>query len=395
MTYKQTLFLGALFFCALAPTLTLADVKINEVAWMGTAKSQYSEWLELYNDGTDPVPLVGWKLYTGNNLMYTLSKTIAPGGYLLVERTTASAPDAVAGINDEAGSFASGGLSNSGEDLSLKDASGAVADSLPFASGWPAGDTDTKDTMQWNGSTWITAAPTPDAVNATEAIPDTTINSGKVPPTSDTSSSSSSNTGSTSSTSKKSSSSSKSVTTKTKLAITAPKNIFQGVRNEYDATVTIPDTLKTPQGYFYWNMGDGTTYLQSALAPIAYTYHYAGTYTVSLSYFSSPYSSQPFMQDTTSAVVAAPLATLEVLGNGVALEITNAGTKAMDIGQWPINTTLGVRSMPPLTVIAAKAHIIVTAASLGLSSIQNPTLTTPDGTAVLSKAPSIKKAKKK
>jgi hypothetical protein len=349
---------------------------------MGTATSQYSEWLELYNDGSDPVSLAGWKLYTGTDVMYTLSKTIAANGYLLVERVTASAPDAVPGINDESGSFAAGGLSNAGEDLSLKDSTGTVVDSLPFASGWPAGDSTSKDTMQWNGSTWITAPGTPDAPNATVGDIDTSIVSGKVPPTSSDSSSSSS----TATTSKKSpSSGSKTTSTKAKITIVTPKDIFQGARNEFDATATIPDSLKTAQGYFYWNMGDGTTYVQSALAPIAYTYHYTGTYTVSLSYFSSPYASQPTAQDTASAVVSAPTATLAVLNNGFMLEITNNGTKAMDIGQWPIRTDLGTRAMPPLTIIAAKAHIVVTAQSLGLSSIQNPTLSTPDGTPVQNK----------
>jgi len=262
--YPISAFFGALFFSVLIPTVTLADVKINEVAWMGTTKSQYSEWLELYNNGSDAVSLAGWKLYTGTDVMYTLAKSIPADSYLLVERTTASAPDAVPGISDESGPFAAGGLSNVGENLSLKDASGIVMDSLSFASDWPAGDVDTKDTMQWNGSKWITAPGTPDAVNATVTV--TTI-----PPPSTGSSSSSA-----SSTKKTPSSSLKTVTTTSKLSVTAPKNIFQGVHNEFDATVVMPDTLKTPQGYFYWNMGDGTTYMQSVLSPIGYTYHYAG-----------------------------------------------------------------------------------------------------------------------
>jgi hypothetical protein len=378
-------FFGALFFSVLVPTLAFADVKINEVAWMGTASSQYSEWLELYNSGSDAISLAGWKLYTGTDVMYTLSKTIAANGYLLVERVTASAPDAVPGINDESGSFAAGGLSNAGENLTLKDATGAVMDSLPYASGWPAGDSTTKDTMQWNGSQWITAPGTPDAPNATEGDIDTTITSGKNPPTSSSSSSSSSSTTSTTTTTKKPTVP-KASTAKPKITITAPKSIFQGARNEFDATAALSDILKASPGYYYWNMGDGTTYVQSTLAPIAYTYHYAGTYTVSLSYFPSWISSQPVAQDTASVVVTVPLATLAVLNNGAALEITNSGTKAMDIGQWPITTALGVRAMPPLTVIAAKAHIIIPASSLGLSSIQHPVLSTPDGIIVQSKA---------
>ncbi|HTH92912.1 MAG TPA: lamin tail domain-containing protein [Candidatus Paceibacterota bacterium] len=158
----------ALFLCVLLlPAYALANVKINEVAWMGTASSQYSEWIELHNDGTDSVSLDGWKLYkTGNTVLFTLSKTISAGGYVLVERTTASAPDAVPGVAGESGTFGGGGLRNTGEDLTLVDKTGKIIDNLPFAGGWPAGDAKTKDTMQLNGSSWITAPGTPDAQNA-------------------------------------------------------------------------------------------------------------------------------------------------------------------------------------------------------------------------------------
>jgi len=388
MKYFLPLFFGLLF----VPLIACADVKINEVAWMGTDKSQYSEWIELYNTGDSAVSLAGWKLYvTGSELLYTLTKSIAAHGYLLVERTTASAPDAVPGINDETGSFGAGGLSNTGENLILKNSTGTTVDTLSYSSGWPAGDTDTHDTMQWNGQKWITAPGTPDAPNAAQGV---------TPPPSATSSSSSggtstSSSGSTSSgttangsnttNTKTSTTSTKTVTTKSKITVTASKSIFQGVRNEFDATIDLPDTLKTPQGYYYWNMGDGTTYMQSVLTPIGYTYHYPGTYTISVSYFSSPNASQPYLQSTTSAVVTAPLATLQILNGGAALQITNNGTKAMDIGQWPISTALGIRALPPLTTIAAKAHIIVTAQTLGLSTIQNPVLRTPDGSLVVSK----------
>jgi hypothetical protein len=169
MKYYIVLFLCALFFPVLFPASVSAAVRINEVAWMGTAASQYSEWIELYNDAADAVSLKDWKLYkTDAVLLYTLSKSIPGKGYLLIERTTPTASDAVPGINDEAGAFGGSGLRNTGEDLVLEDKEGTVIDKLSFASGWPAGDAKTKDTMQVSGSTWITAPGTPDAVNATK-----------------------------------------------------------------------------------------------------------------------------------------------------------------------------------------------------------------------------------
>ena len=170
MKYYIGLFLGVWLLFSVTPSAVHANIKINEIAWMGTTASQYSEWIELYNSGLNDISLAGWKLYkTGDQLFFTLSKTIAANGYLLIERTTASAPDAVPGINDESGVFAGGGLRNSGEDITLKDKDGNTIDSVAAAAGWPAGDAKTKNTMQWNGSHWITAPGTPDAVNAATA----------------------------------------------------------------------------------------------------------------------------------------------------------------------------------------------------------------------------------
>jgi hypothetical protein len=77
-----------------------ASVRITEIAWMGTAESQFAEWFELFNDGSEDVNLTGWKLYedAGEQLVFTLTKTIPSNGYLLVERTTASSPDPMLGM---------------------------------------------------------------------------------------------------------------------------------------------------------------------------------------------------------------------------------------------------------------------------------------------------------
>lgn len=154
----------------LAPFFVHAEVIFNEVNWAGTAESANAEWIEFYNNGSENVDLDGWKMYEegGSTLIISLSKSIAPNSYFLVERTTPSVLDPVPGINDISGSFTGGGLNNSGENLVLKDSSGNEIQHLDFSEGWPAGDSPTKQTMQWNGVKWITAEPTPGAVNATE-----------------------------------------------------------------------------------------------------------------------------------------------------------------------------------------------------------------------------------
>ncbi len=376
MKYTAWLFLGAL----LLPCVAFGDVKINEVAWMGTSKSQYSEWIELYNSGEEAISLAGWKLYkAGSEVLFTLSKSIPAQGYLLIERTTSSAPDAVEGINDESGPFGASGLRNTGEDLVLKDEKGTAVDTLSFSSGWPAGETGSGKTMQWDGSTWITAEGTPDTANAT--VTDVVAEDTSTPAVSDDTEKPTAPSGGTPA---------KTVVPKVapapkkpSLTVTVPKSIFQGVSDDYVTSFENADTIRSAQGYFYWNMGDGTTYIQQSLSPITHTYHYSGTYTVSVAYYASMVSSRPVLLSSASAVVSVPLTTVEAIGDGTALRITNNTSKAMDIGQWPIEMTEGIRSLPPLTMIAPKSSLVVRAQVLGVSGINDPVLKTPDGIKVL------------
>lgn len=155
-------------FIALSPIFTFASIKINEVAWMGTDKSSYGEWVELFNDGASEVDLNDAQLFEegGKTLIIKLTKKIAAGAYYLIERVTPSMPDPIPLLEDDAGSFGGSGFSNSGEYLVLKAADGSTLDSVDALSGWPAGDSVTKQTMQRSGSSWITATATPKAVNA-------------------------------------------------------------------------------------------------------------------------------------------------------------------------------------------------------------------------------------
>ncbi len=149
--------------------LPIPLVRINEIAWMGVAGNQYGEWLELYNEEGAPVNLAGWTLRKEGqeSPLFTFTKEIAQHGYLVVERTTDAHPDPLADIADEAGTFGGGGLSNlpGGEHLILQDLSGRIVADLDFSSGWPAGDNDTKETMQWISDAWTTARGTPGAEN--------------------------------------------------------------------------------------------------------------------------------------------------------------------------------------------------------------------------------------
>ncbi len=136
-----------------------SDVRINEVAWMGTSNSTGDEWIELYNAGTVAQDLTGWTLTaTSGNISVTLLGTIGAGAYFLLERTDdTSVPTVVA---DQ---IYTGGLSNSGEVLELRDPDGVLVDTVDGSESWAIGGDKTNfQTLQRvTDTTWTTALATP------------------------------------------------------------------------------------------------------------------------------------------------------------------------------------------------------------------------------------------
>ena len=125
------------------PSLTLAantgEVIFNEIAWMGTKANSSDEWIELYNNSSQEIDLLGWKIYGdgGKTLIFSLNKKIASSGYYLIERTDDNTIKDI--LADDSGSFGGNGLSNKGEYLVLKDNLGNIINQIDFSAGWPAG----------------------------------------------------------------------------------------------------------------------------------------------------------------------------------------------------------------------------------------------------------------
>jgi hypothetical protein len=151
-------------FMAFAP-FAHAGVRFSEVAWMGSAASSADEWIELTNDGTLTQDLSGWTIVgKGGKTVVSLSGSVPPGGYFLIERGDDETVPSVAA--DLALPFGKG-IGNDGETLKLKDGSGSVIDTVVGGKNWKniGGDNKTKETAQLVDGTWVTAPATPKADN--------------------------------------------------------------------------------------------------------------------------------------------------------------------------------------------------------------------------------------
>lgn len=133
------------------PTSTTTPPKtvtITEVAWMGTQASSSDEWIELYNNTSIPISLSGWKLRaTDGTPNISLSGTIAPNDYFLLERTDQTT------VSDITGDFIfTGEIGNSNETLTLYDPLNHVVDTANANGGaWPAGNSVTFGSMERAG----------------------------------------------------------------------------------------------------------------------------------------------------------------------------------------------------------------------------------------------------
>jgi len=168
--------LTGIFLC---PVFCFGKVVINEVAWMGTIKlsNEWIEWIELYNDGEEEIDFSGWKIENAREKNKTLeiSGKISPKGFFLICKNEIGNCDLILT-----------GLSlhnkyNENGKLVLRDNSdnpGNIIDQTPEPNPepdeekWPAGNNNTKQTMERTETGWQTSLPiggTPKATNSSGA----------------------------------------------------------------------------------------------------------------------------------------------------------------------------------------------------------------------------------
>ncbi|MDO8557486.1 MAG: lamin tail domain-containing protein [Candidatus Jorgensenbacteria bacterium] len=121
-------------------------VIINEVAWMGDAVSAQREWIELKNISSAVIPIGGWQLFDKSRTIKTVIRNdavLSAGGTFVLARQGKDK-----NWTDGADAAFSGTINNSDEELTLFDAGCRPIDKVSALPAWPAGNNETKATME-------------------------------------------------------------------------------------------------------------------------------------------------------------------------------------------------------------------------------------------------------
>ncbi len=111
-----------------------AAIVINEIHYDPDVKTEFVEFIELFNTGTNTVDLTGWRFSAGVAYTFPAGTQLAPGNYLVVAQNPAA-------LQNKFGATALGpwvgALDNDGEKIVLLDSAGNVADQVEFQLGFP------------------------------------------------------------------------------------------------------------------------------------------------------------------------------------------------------------------------------------------------------------------
>jgi len=371
---KKLILILVMVFSLSVSHFARADVIINEVAWMGTETSQYEEWIELKNTGSESVSLAGWKLYkSGGILLFSLSKTIPASGYFLVCRTTPSVVNPLSGICDEQGTFGGSGLNNTSDLVQLKNASDIEINLVNGVGGWPAGNAVTKETMQKSGSDWITAVATPKAQNQTSAV--TPVPTGPVGTGALVNTNSDSDNSSTATTETKTKTPE---VLKIKTQIISKTLGFVGLPLSFQATAFGYSGEQLHFGKYFWNFGDGDSkgVKLADSQSFTHTYFYPGDYIVSLDYYQNYYSDTPDASNQiTIKIIPADISISGVGGEkDFFVELANNTDYGADISNWIIASATKSFTIPRNTILASKKKMIISPKITNFSIADQDTL---------------------
>ncbi|HWP61579.1 MAG TPA: lamin tail domain-containing protein [Candidatus Paceibacterota bacterium] len=386
---------SAVFF--LLPAFASAQVVINEIMYNPQGSNTGREWIELYNQGSTDVTMVGgsasktWRVQdgSGNNALHTLtdpsggtgrgSLVVPAGGYLIIasDPTEFISGEYAGGVYSAVKSAIS--LSSTGASISLIDQTSGTAvtiDKVTYTNAQGGSDDGTSLQRQSDGS-WIAAIPTPGSSNSSVAYvaPADTGGSGSQTDASSTTQTSGAST----------------VTTVPSYVAPPTPNLFASAGP--DRTVIVgADSQFDGSGYdknqnaldpsstrFSWNFGDGTT---AEGASVLHHFDYPGRYAVVLSIANGVSSAADTMQ-----VIAEPAAlSFSALADG-GVAIRNLAGHDLDLSGWVVKAEAGMFSktfvLPPHSEVLAGQTMQIGSETLQFRSGPNSSLEYPNGVVAL------------
>ncbi|HEY4498510.1 MAG TPA: lamin tail domain-containing protein [Candidatus Paceibacterota bacterium] len=352
-----------------APLGAAASVVISEIMYdLEVGADTGREWVEVQNTGSADVDFTVWKFFE-NGVNHELkvaqgSGTIPGGGFALI------VDDAAKFLADHAGFSgllfdSSFSLSNTGESLSLKNAD-VVIDTVSYSN--TQGANGDGNSLQRSGNSWISASPTPGAVNATTAsLP-------SAPANTDTSA----NATSANTTTGVDSSSSHTTTSVEEPKITASFEASKDALVGVDVTfVGYARGLKgepLSSARYLWAFGDGA---MKEGQSVLHTYAIPGEYVVVLEVSSDKYSASA----RTVIAVSPSRVTIQSFQSGSDgfIELRNGANTEVDLSFWQLSVGSRIFYIPKNTRVLGGKSVIFPNIVTGLSPAENMTLRYPNG----------------
>ena len=360
------------------PFVSKAAMVINEVMYDAPSPGADDgrEWVEIWNNGSEPTDLVGWKFFEEgvNHALTPMGESvIAPGGFAVIvadpAKFAADWPGSSLTIFDS--SFS---LKNTGEALSLKNDSGEVINTITYDPTLGAGGDGAS--LQLVAGSWLAASPTPGAVNGSTPV---------MPPSSESTITPSTTTTDDTDSGPLSAHESPAPVSQVmplepfKVGAGRPRlaSVHSPVAFRVELAGTIPQTVR-----HQWSFGDGG---RAVGEQVNHIYYFPGEYNVILNAVDS--DGKAAVGRTTVSIIQ-PLVSLgSVLNDRV--EITNRAARELNLGGWRIIQGASAFTFPSDTIVAVGKGTMIPAVNLGFSPVPNLPLALafPDGVVAFAAAP--------
>ena len=319
----------------------LAQVEITEIMYdLEVGKDNDREWVELYNNGTEPIDISGWRLFeadTNHKLKVIFgNESLAGGGYAVIasdDTQFSSDWPSFSGSIFDSSSFS---LSNKGEVLIIRDSELNDIDSVSYLSEW-GGAGDGNSLQKIDGS-WRASAPTPGMLNTAgdspvvedSTISDNTTNDNQEPYTAYSETMTE-----------------WTVTPKiTAYAGERKRIVITGVAVSFTGAACVADNKPLSYPRYIWSFGDGA---RGEGENIKHTYYHPGKYIVILKVVSGNDTAMDrILVDVTDADITI---TNVSFSHPSFIEIKNNSPRELDLSQWQLKVGQQVFVFPMNTVI--------------------------------------------